>query len=311
MITLEDLTPVAPEFRGAYLAIGNFDGVHLGHAHLIDRLRTRASAAAVPALALTFDPQPVALLRPEAAPVPLVWTERKVALLKAAGATDVGVFHTGPWLLNLSARAFFEQVVLGQFSARGMVEGPTFRFGHDRQGNVEVLADWCTEAKVDFEVATPTLVDDQIVSSTRIRRCLAEGKTAEAMRLLGHPHRIRGIVVRGAGRGAGLGFPTANLERVDTQIPLDGVYAARALIAGRTPERPAACHIGPNITFGEQARQVEVHILDYTGELYGQRIEVDLLDRLRPTQRFESGDALLVQMRQDVRLAREIATGSR
>lgn len=310
-MTLEDLTPVPPEYRGAYLAIGNFDGVHRGHAHLIDRLRARAAAAGAPALALTFDPQPVALLRPESAPVPLVWTERKVALLKAAGATGVGVFHTGPWLLHLPARAFFEQVILRQFEARGMVEGPTFRFGHDRQGNVEILSAWCAEAKLDFEVATPTLIDDQIVSSTRIRHCLAEGKTAEAMRLLGHPHRIRGVVVRGAGRGAGLGFPTANLEHVDTQIPLDGVYAARALIDGHGPERPAACHIGPNITFGEQARQVEVHILDYSAELYGRSIELDLLDRLRPTQRFENLDGLLAQMRVDVERARAITAGSR
>src|SRR5262249_31528499 len=140
VITLEDFASVPPGARGAYLAIGNFDGVHRGHAHLIARLRARAEAAGAPALALTFDPQPAAVLRPESAPVPLVWTERKVALLKEAGATEVGVFRTGPWLLGLSAREFFDRVILGQFSAKGMVEGPTFGFGRDRGGDAQILA---------------------------------------------------------------------------------------------------------------------------------------------------------------------------
>jgi riboflavin kinase / FMN adenylyltransferase len=307
VITLHDFASVPPPFRGAYLAFGNFDGVHLGHAHLIDRLRARADAAGVAALPLTFDPQPVALLRPESAPVPLVWLERKLALLKAAGATDVGVFRTASWLLSLTAREFFDRVIVGQFAARGLVEGPTFRFGRDRSGDVERLAAWCAEAGIDFEVATPTEMDGQIVSSTRIRHCLAEGQTEHAARLLGRPHRIRGLVVRGAGRGAGLGFPTANLDRVDTQIPADGVYAARAFLRGEGPPRPAACHIGPNATFDERVRNVEVHLIDFTGDLYGQPVEVDFLKRLRPSQKFESLPALIEQMRIDVAQAREVA----
>jgi riboflavin kinase/FMN adenylyltransferase len=307
VITLEDFASVPPQFRGACLTIGNFDGVHRGHAQLIHQLRARADAVGVPALALTFDPQPVAVLRPESAPVPLVWVERKVALLKDAGATEVGVFRTGMWLLGLPAREFFERVVLGQFAARGLVEGPTFRFGHDRGGDVRVLAEWCAQAGLDFEVAPATDLEGEIVSSTRIRHCLAEGRTDEAERLLGRPHRVRGVVIRGAGRGAGLGFPTANLDQVDTQIPADGVYAAGVLLDGQNPPHPAACHIGPNVTFGEQARTVEVHLIDFSGNLYGRRLELDFLTRLRPSRRFETVDALREQMQLDVVQARQAA----
>src|SRR5271155_2126021 len=134
VITIENVRDFPAKARGAYVAVGNFDGVHRGHRRLLSRLRLTGALAAVPALAITFDPHPVALLRPDKAPVPLVWPEREVALLREAGATEVGVFRTGPWLLELSALEFFDQVVCAELAARGMVEGPNFAFGHDRQG---------------------------------------------------------------------------------------------------------------------------------------------------------------------------------
>lgn len=305
MIVLESFAPVASPLRGGFLAVGNFDGVHRGHAHLIARLRARADAAGAAAVALTFDPQPVTILRPESAPVPLTWTERKVDLLHAAGATEVGVFRTGPWLLGLTAREFFERVVLGQFAAGGMVEGPTFGFGRDRGGDARTLAAWCAEAGLDFETAAPAALDGQIVSSSRIRRALAEGRIAEAARLLGRPHRLRGRVVRGAGRGAGLGFPTANLSGIDTQIPADGVYAAFAILDGSgSSPLPSAVHIGPNATFGEQSRSVEAHLIDFSGDLYDRTIELDLVHELRPSRRFDDVAALRDQIAADVRATR-------
>src|SRR5215213_5713474 len=204
VITLESFAEVSPRLQGAYLAVGNFDGVHRGHSHLIGLLRARAQAAGAIPLALTFDPHPVSLLRPEQAPAPLVWTARKVALLEEAGVAEVGVFRTGPWLLGLTAREFFDRVIVGQFRARGMVEGPNFAFGRDRGGDARLLAEWCASAGLDFAVARPTEVDGELVSSSRIRRSLAEGRADEAERLLGRPYRIRGIVAHGAGRGAGL-----------------------------------------------------------------------------------------------------------
>ncbi|MDB5352603.1 MAG: riboflavin kinase/FMN adenylyltransferase [Planctomycetota bacterium] len=306
VITIESFGPVPRAVRGAFLAVGNFDGVHRGHAQLIGRLRARAEAAGAPAVALTFDPPPVAVLRPDAAPIPLTWLDRKVELLIEAGATEVGVFHTGPWLLGLTAREFFDRVVIGQFAARGMVEGPTFGFGRDRGGDAALLGSWCAEAGLEFEIAAPTEIDGRIVSSSRIRRALSEGDVDDAALLLGRPHRLRGRVVKGAGRGAGLGFPTANLDGIDTQIPADGVYAVTARISGEATWHRGAAHIGPNATFGATARTVEVHLIDFAGDLYDRTLEVDLIRRLRPTRKFDGIDDLLRQIREDVELARQI-----
>ncbi len=310
MIAIENVRDFPTRARGAYVTVGNFDGVHRGHQRLLGQLRARADAARVPALALTFDPHPVALLRPEQAPVPLVWSEREIALLHEAGATEVGVFRTGPWLLGLSAREFFDRVILGQLAARGLVEGPNFAFGHDRQGNVSILAKWCVEAGIEFEVVEETRIDGELVSSSLIRRCLSEGRVEDAMHFLGRPHRIRGVVGRGAGRGAGLGFPTVNLSGIDVLIPADGVYAARAWIDGRGPAWPAACNIGPNPTFGEHARKVEAHLIGFSGDLYDRSVELDFVQRLRSTRRFDGRDELLEQLRLDIDQARQVCATS-
>lgn len=305
MITIENVHDFPARARGAYVTIGNFDGVHRGHARLISELVARAEAVGAPALAVTFHPHPATFLRPDRVPDPLVWLEREIGLLRAAGVSDVAVFKTGPWLLELSAREFFERVVMGQFGVRGMVEGPNFFFGRDRGGNVAVLRKWCDEAGIELRVAEPLTTDDgRMISSSRIRATLADGDVAEARALLGRPHRVRGIVSHGAGRGAGIGVPTANLDEIDVLIPADGVYAARVLVPsadGSPPTRwPAACNIGPNPTFGEQARKVEAHLIGYRGDLYGQMLEMDLLRRLRPTRAFAGLEDLLDQIGRDV-----------
>ncbi|MGP0063698.1 MAG: riboflavin biosynthesis protein RibF [Isosphaeraceae bacterium] len=305
LITIENVREFPAWARGASVTVGNFDGVHRGHQHLIGRLRSRADAAGALALAITFDPHPVALLRPDQAPVPLVWPDREIALLREAGATEVGVFRTGPWLLELSAREFFDRVIVGQLAARGMVEGPNFAFGHDRLGNVSILGEWCDEAGIAFEVVEATRIDGELVSSSLIRRCLTEGRVEDAARFLGRPHRIRGIVSHGAGRGAGLGFPTVNLDAITTLIPADGVYAALAWIDGRGPAWSAACNIGPNPTFGEQARKVEAHLIEFSGDLYGRSVELEFVRRLRGTRRFAGLDELLEQLRRDVDATRQ------
>ena len=289
--------------------MGNFDGVHLGHRNLIGRLRDLADANKAPSLVLTFDPHPVALLRPDQAPAPLLWIDRKVALLKEAGATEVVVFKTGRWLLNLTAREFFEKVVLGQFHAKGMVEGPNFAFGRDRGGDSSLLAEWCRESSLGFEVVEPKLEEDELVSSSRIRAMLDEGEVKAAANLLGQPYRVHGIVTHGAARGRGLGFPTANLDEVDTLIPADGVYAANAYIEGESQPRPTATHIGPNVSFGEQIRKVESHFIDFEGDLYGKTIELEFLERIRGSKRFDGIDDLLARMRIDVEEARSICGG--
>ncbi len=311
VIPIENVREFPARARGAFVTIGNFDGVHRGHKRLIGRLRAKADAAGAPALAITFDPHPVKLLRPERAPVPLVWPEREIALLKEAGATEVAVFDTGPWLLDLSAREFFDRVICSQLQAKGIVEGPNFAFGHDRLGDVTILRSWCGEAKIDFEVVEATLVDGRMVSSSLIRQCLNEGHVEEAARLLGRPHRIRGKVDHGAGRGAGLGFPTVNLAAIDILVPLEGVYACIAWANGEGPPWPAACNIGPNPTFGDASRKVEAHLIDFSGDLYGKTVELDFLERPRGTQKFSGLDELVHQIQADIEQARRICRLSR
>jgi riboflavin kinase/FMN adenylyltransferase len=312
VITIQSVEDFPERARGAFLTVGNFDGVHRGHQRLIGRLRERADEAGVAALAVTFDPHPVALLRPDTAPVPLVWTEREIDLLLQAGASEVAVFRTGRWLLDLTAREFFDRVIRRQFAARGMVEGPNFFFGHDRQGNVDALREWSSEAGINFEVVDPIEDDDRLISSSRIRESIAQGRVEEAARFLGRPHRVRGIVSHGAARGAGLGFPTINLDGIDTLIPPDGVYATRAFIQREdgflSSSWAAACNIGPNPTFGEQIRKVEAHLLDFEGDLYGRVVQLDFLARLRSTRAFSGIEDLLAQIQIDIELTRKISS---
>ena len=305
---LDNFAPVSESLRGAYLAVGNFDGVHRGHARLIARLRDRAKQANVPAVALTFDPPPTQLLRPDTAPKPLSWTTRKVELLKQAGADDVGVFRTGPWLLGLTAREFFDRVVVGQFGATGMVEGPTFGFGRDRGGDATILGSWCHSEGLGFEVVEPTEYDGRLISSSRIRLALDEGNVLEAADLLGRLYRLKGRVVKGAGRGSTIGFPTANLSGIDTMIPADGVYAVRVFLEGESASRIGAAHIGANATFGETARTVEVHVLDFDRDLYGVIMEIEFDQRLRGSRKFSGVDELLAQIQDDIRETRIHAT---
>ncbi|HEU5115800.1 MAG TPA: riboflavin biosynthesis protein RibF [Isosphaeraceae bacterium] len=305
MFRLENFDPVPESLQGGFLAVGNFDGVHRGHAGLIGRLRRLADEAGAPAIALSFDPPPLQVLRPGRAAVPLTTIEQKVALLHDAGAHHVGLFQTGQWLLGLTAREFFDRVVRGQFAARGMVEGPTFGFGRDRGGDSQALEAWCSEAGLRFEVAHPANFDGQIVSSTRIRNALKDGRASEAALLLGRPYRLTGRVRHGAGRGAGLGFPTANLQEIVTLVPAHGVYAARAILESGE-RRLSALHIGPNATFGVESPSVEAHLLDFQGDLYGQTLHLDLLEFVRPTRKFDGINDLLEQIRLDVERTREI-----
>jgi riboflavin kinase/FMN adenylyltransferase len=300
VITIENVRDFPARARGAIVTVGNFDGVHRGHQQLLGRLRARADAAGAPALAITFDPHPVALLRPGDAPVPLVWIDREIALLRDAGATEVAVFRTGKWLLELTAREFFDQVILKELGARGMVEGPNFAFGRDRKGDVATLSGWCADAGIAFEVVAPTLIDGRLVSSSLIRQSLREGRVEEAWQLLGRPHRLRGRGVRGAGRGRGLGIPTVNLAMIDVLLPAEGVYAARAWIEGAGRAWPAACNVGANPTFGESARKVEAHLIESTADLYEKTVEIEFLKRLRATRAFASVDELLTQIRADI-----------
>lgn len=305
MKLLRNLTDFSPAFRGGAVAIGNFDGVHLGHARLLGRLRAMAQQVGGPAVVLTFDPPPVRILRPEAAPEPLIWVERKTEILAELGVDATVVYPTSKTFLELDARQFFDHVVRDRLAARAVVEGPNFFFGHNRSGNVEVLRLFCAEAHMPFEVTEPVEVGGRIVSSSGIRSLVAAGRLANARQMLGRPYRIRGTVARGAGRGRQIGYPTANVARIDTLLPGEGVYAA--LARADQSWYPAAVSLGPNSTFGEGELKVEAYLVGFQGMIYDQPIEVDFLTRLREIKRFASVDALVAQMAHDVARTVELA----
>ncbi len=292
-----------PEFTGGAVTVGNFDGVHRGHRELVAAARRQADRLGGPVVAVTFDPPPAALLnpRPDKA-VPLTTLGDRAKLLCDAGADYVVALKTDAGLLSLSPEAFFEDVLRGLFRANAVVEGYNFRFGRARAGDTKTLRDLCATAGVAFEEVPPLMVGDEPVSSSRIRAALVAGDVAQAAELLGRPYRIAGTVVTGAKRGRTIGFPTANLDGVPTLVPAVGVYAVRALADGAS--HPAAANVGPNPTFRDDARQIEVHLIDFTGDLYGKPMAVEFVKRLRDTRPFAGAAERSEQLKRDIEEAR-------
>lgn len=285
---------------GGVVAIGNFDGVHRGHAALIEVAR-RLSPRVVP---VTFDPHPLKLLVPERFQPPLTTIAERSRLLHELGAEHVVVLRTSPELLALTPREFFDNVIVDSLKATGVVEGFNFRFGHDRAGSNETLRILCREKGLEFREVSAFEDGGRPVSSSRVREAIQSGDVKTATELLGRNYRITGNVGYGAMRGRTIGFPTANLNDVETIVPAIGVYAVRAITSeGRFV---GATNVGPNPTFGENARKIEVHLLDFAGDLYGKTIDVDFVARLRDTKKFENVDALIDQMRRDVDEARRL-----
>jgi riboflavin kinase/FMN adenylyltransferase len=303
---------VFPQAAGACapcaVAVGNFDGVHVGHAAIVGRLREAAERHRVPAVVLTFDPHPASILRPEQAPLPLTTPARRAELLLALGVNAVCVQPADAALMALEAEAFYEGVLRGRFAARAVVEGQDFRFGARRRGDVAMLAALCGRDGVDLDVVPPVVIDGEAVSSSRIRTLVAAGRVAEAHTLMTAPYRLTGAVVVGARRGGTIGFPTANLAGIATLLPALGVYAAVAHVDGVAV--PAAVHVGPNVTFGETSVSVEAHLIGFAGDLYGRPLDVDFLDRVRDTRLFSSVEDLKAQLADDVAAARRIVAAA-
>lgn len=291
--------------RGGAVAIGNFDGVHRGHAALLAELRHQADDIHGPAVALTFDPHPFELLRPGQTPPRLTVAEDRSRLLCELGADRVLVLRATLQLLALSAEEFFAEVIQKRLEARALVEGSNFGFGRGREGDVTTLARLCAPAGIRLTVVPPVFLDGVEVSSSRVRSALTTGNVREAAALLGRPYRLLGVVGTGQRRGQKLGFPTANLERIQTLVPAEGVYAVRVPHEGRV--WPGAANIGANPTFGEDARKIEIHLIGFQGDLYGQPLAVDFVERLRETRPFQSVAELIEQLRRDMEQARRLA----
>ncbi len=299
------LTEFPPSLRGGALTIGNFDGVHRGHEKIIHQLTQQANELDGTAIVFTFDPHPVRILRPAQSPPPLTWTNRKADLLAEMGVDIVVAYPTDHELLSLSYQDFFQQIVVEKIGAKAMVEGPNFYFGRNREGNPATLTELCRRDEIALRIVEPLLESNDYISSSRIRDLIRSGNVDQAAQLLTHPYRIRGMVTHGAARGTTIGFPTANLDAIDTLVPAMGVYAGRTYVDGRS--HWSAINIGPNPTFGEQCVKVESHLLDFEGSLYGQPIEVDFVSRLRDIRQFPSAVELSQQLQQDVAKTRNLA----
>ncbi|TMF82075.1 MAG: bifunctional riboflavin kinase/FAD synthetase [Chloroflexi bacterium] len=281
-----------------HLAIGVFDGVHLGHRALIAHLARGARQAAATAVAATFDPLPIQVLAPGAPASALSDVSDRVKLLRDAGADRVVVFRFDPAFANLSADGFIDRV-RGACDVRRIVVGPDFHFGRRAEGDVEKLRALGQRIGFVVDVVSPIEVDGAIVSSTRIRNLLLAGDVEAAARLLGRPYSLRGRVVHGAKRGRALGFPTINLALPKERLlPRDGIYAMWAEMGeGRFK---AAASLGVRPTFGGGERVLEAYLLDYSGELYGEEVEVAFVKRLRDEIAFASPAELSAQIARDV-----------
>jgi riboflavin kinase/FMN adenylyltransferase len=299
------LEELPDRFRAGALTIGNFDGVHLGHAQLVRRLCERAAEHRGPSTVFTFEPHPVQILRPHQAPPPLTWTERKAELLAQLGVDVMLAYRTDHQLLNLTAEEFFERIVRRTLRAACLLEGPNFFFGKGRTGDVGLLQRLCRQAGVPLEIVPPMILGDSMISSSRIRQAISAGEVALARQMMPQPYRIRGVVMHGSHRGAGLGFPTANLGAIETLVPAAGVYAGRAQADDRW--WPAAINVGSNPTFADQEVKFEVHLVGYRGQLYGRLLEVDFLARLRDIRPFPSVESLRQQLQQDVARCQALA----
>ncbi len=321
--------------RGCVATIGNFDGVHLGHRAVFQRLLQRGRELSLPATVITFEPQPMEYFQPDAAPARLTRLREKLAAIGADGIDRVMLLEFGPRLANMPADAFIQRLLVDGLGVRFLLVGDDFRFGRQRGGDFELLAEEGLRHGFEVENLTTITHADERISSTRIREVLARGDLAQVHHLLGRPYSLRGRVAHGDKRGRTIGFPTANLPLHRHKPPFTGVYAVMvreldpggARLAAVRPEHwgkvggagggdtqtpvlqmdggwPGVANLGRRPTVDGEELRLEVHLFDFDGDLYGAHLEVEPRLKLRDEQRFESFDALKAQIRRDAEAAR-------
>jgi riboflavin kinase/FMN adenylyltransferase len=294
-----------PRHRGCAATIGNFDGVHLGHRHMIATLRERATALGVPAVVVTFEPTPREHFEGAAAPSRLSRLREKLAALEACGVERVVVLRFDERMRGLGATEFVDRLLVEGLGVRHLVVGHDFHFARRREGSVATLRSAGGVHGFTVEEVRQFLVAGERVSSSLVREALNRGDLARATRLLGRPYRMAGRVRLGRKLGRQLGFPTANLALQRKVVPLWGIFAVRASGAGLV-DHPAVASLGTRPTVNGTDPLLEVHLFDWDGSLYGRYLDVDFIERLRDEQKFESLDALVAQMHRDAAAARRV-----
>ncbi|SDH66569.1 bifunctional riboflavin kinase/FAD synthetase [Pseudomonas panipatensis] len=303
MQLLRGLHNLRPLSGGCVATIGNFDGVHLGHQAILGRLRERALELGVPSCVVIFEPQPREFFAPDAAPVRLTRLREKLELLRAQGVDFVLCLTFNRRLRELSAAEFVRQVLVEGLAVLHLEVGDDFRFGCDRSGDFAFLVRASEAQHFTVEAATTVEVDGMRVSSSRIRKVLADGDLAMAERLLGRPYRLSGRVLHGQKLGRQLGSPTANIQLKRRKAPLNGVYLVSTLVAGQRYNGVANIGTRPSVN-GDGRPHLEVHLLDFAGDLYGRHLDVTFHQKLRDEQRFASLEALKAAILADIAAAR-------
>ena len=298
-------TPLPPEFRGAIIALGNFDGFHLGHQAVAKEALDWARAEGRPGIVATFDPHPVRYFAPGAAPFRLTTLDQRQDLFAQAGADAMLVFHFDRTLAETTAEAFVSELLAQRLGLGGVVTGEDFTFGKGRAGNVAVLAELASASGMAARAVGPVADHGEVVSSSRIRDLLKEGDCPGAAELLTRPFAVRGTVHHGAKLGRSIGYPTANLELGSYLRPRYGIYAVTARLPDGTIV-PGAANLGIRPSFDPPIELLESYLFDWSGDLYGQEIEVALHHFLRPEAKFDTLDALTAQMDLDCQRARAL-----
>jgi riboflavin kinase/FMN adenylyltransferase len=303
---LDHRDPMPEPLRGAVIALGNFDGFHLGHQAVAGEAIRWAQAEGRPSIIATFDPHPVRHFRPDVPPFRLTTLEQRQELYLAAGATAMLVFHFDAELAGTSAEDFIRSILLERFGAHGVVTGGDFTFGKGAKGNVALLRTLGSELGLQSRVVEPVADDGEVVSSSRIRQALRDGDPQLAAQWLTRPFAIRGIVEHGDKRGRTIGYPTANLA-IDSYLrPKYGIYAVTGRILATGQVLHGAANIGIRPQFEPPKELLEPYFFDFSGDLYGQEIEVAFHHFLRGEARFDSLDALIERMDKDCAEARQL-----
>jgi len=298
MERLDGSARVPDRFRGAVVALGNFDGFHGGHQAVVGRAIERARAEGRPALVATFDPHPVRFFRPDVPPFRLTTLDQRARLFEAAGADAMLVLRFDRALAAVSAEAFIAEWLIARIGAAAVVTGEDFTFGSKRSGSVSVMLGIGAELGLRAEAVAPVADADGPVSSSRIRDALVAGDPETAARLLTRPFAIEGLVQHGDKLGRTIGFPTANVAMGDYLRPAYGIYAVRGRLAdGRVLD--GAANLGIRPSFDPPKELLEPHFFDFSGDLYGQPIEVELISYIRPEAKFDDLDSLIRQMDAD------------